>query len=145
MNGVTKTHPTTATKGDVSYLQCKVVGRNLQRSLNALRLRNFIRCLSRTCKDHDPLCLTVAKQNFSWNSATSYSWISPFPHVARIRHWRRKQGGTCTAGGRKPSTMLHIGRDNPKTKLFWLYERKDPPSRAGLSFFSWNPATVSPR
>ena len=30
--------------------------------------------------------------------------------------------------------MSHVGRDNLENKTFRLYEKKDPPSRAGLSF-----------
>lgn len=41
MNGTTKTHPTTATKGDVSYLQCKAVGRNLQ-DLKRIAAQEFL-------------------------------------------------------------------------------------------------------
>ena len=41
VNGTTKTHPTTATKGDVSYLQCKAVGRNLQ-DLKRIAAQEFL-------------------------------------------------------------------------------------------------------
>ena len=70
VNGTTKTHPTAATKGDVSYLQCKAVGRNLQ-DLKRIAAQEF---LSDVYLEYvKTMTLTVAKQNFSWNSATSYS------------------------------------------------------------------------
>ncbi len=48
--------------------------------LNALRLRIFIRCLSRTCKDHDPLCLTVAKAKL-FMEFSNVLLSQAFPHV----------------------------------------------------------------
>ena len=53
----TKIHPTTTAKGDVSCLQCKAVRRNLQDLKRITAREYFIRCLSGTCKDPDPLCL----------------------------------------------------------------------------------------